>query len=665
MHLLPSIDTKAISRKVVRGFLIGLGIFVLLNTAYSLGLFSSWQARLSDSLFVARPTNPNIVIVAIDDKSIAKLGKFPWNRSTYADLLNKIADGNSNPASVGLDVSFLEKGSESEDVSLANALHKLGNVTISAEVDPDSNVLVPTETLAKEANIGIANTSADSFGVTRFAKLQLVSSQNKHYDGFAYAVARTYLGNTFKPTTYLDNLPLQTQNVRINYVGGPGSYIKYSFSDVIDGEVNPRVFRNKIVLIGATAPDLHDNQLTPTSGSDFMSGVEIQANAIQTLLDQRFLVEESKFATIATIFVISGLASSIFVLLGLIPLTFAFVFLVAGFIAYVIYSFDHGVIRNIIYPSLAIFLIGITNIVYKYFSEIRKKQFVRKAFSYYLSHSVMSEVLSNPSKLKLGGERRPLTVMFTDVANFTTISEKIPPETLLILLNQYLTAMTNIVFKYRGVLDKYMGDGIMAFWGAPIKEADHALLACMAALEMYDKVGEVRANWVKKGVNFDVRIGVNSGDMIVGNMGSHLRFNYSLVGDGVNLGARLESINKEYGTHIIISESTYNMVKDKVTARKLDIVAVKGKEKGVAIYELIGVKTGAFDETMLVEFEDARKEYERGNFPIALAKFKILSKKYPNDNPTGLYLARLRILSKHSASWRTRNWTGVYYSQTK
>ncbi len=652
-------------RKLIRGFLIGLGIFVLLNTAYSLGLFSSWQARLSDSLFVARPSNPNIVIISIDDKSIAKLGKFPWDRSTYADLLNKIADGNSKPASVGLDVSFLEKGNESEDVSLANALHKLGNVTISAEVDPDSNVLVPTETLAKEANIGIANTSADSFGVTRFAKLQLVSSQNKHYDGFAYAVARTYLGNTSKPITYLDNLPLQTQNVRINYVGGPGSYITYSFSDVIDGEVNPRVFRNKIVLIGATAPDLHDNQLTPTSGSDFMSGVEIQANAVQTLLDQRFLVEESKFATIATIFIISGLASSVFVLLGLIPLTFAFVFLVAGFIAYVIYSFDHGVIRNIIYPSLTIFLIGITNIVYKYFSEIRKKQFVRKAFSYYLSHSVMSEVLSNPSKLKLGGERRPLTVMFTDVANFTTISEKIPPETLLTLLNQYLTAMTNIVFKYRGVLDKYMGDGIMAFWGAPIKEADHALLACMAALEMYDKVGEVRANWVKKGVNFDVRIGVNSGDMIVGNMGSHLRFNYSLVGDGVNLGARLESINKEYGTHIIISESTYNMVKDKVTARKLDVVAVKGKEKGVAIYELIGVKTGAFDETMLVEFEDARKEYERGNFPVALAKFKILSKKYPNDSPISLYIARLRILSKHSASWRTRNWTGVYYSQTK
>ncbi|HEX6976838.1 MAG TPA: adenylate/guanylate cyclase domain-containing protein [Patescibacteria group bacterium] len=661
MHLLPSIDTKAVSRKVVRGFLIGLGIFVLLNTAYSLGLFSSWQARLSDSLFVAKQSNPNIVIIAIDDKSIAKIGKFPWNRSVYADLLNKMSEGNTKPASIGLDVSFLEKGSESEDSALASSIHKLGNVTISAEVNPDSAVLTPVETLSKEANVGIANTSADSFGVTRFAKLQLVSTQNKHYDGFAYAVARTYLGNKSLPTTYLDNLPLSTQSVRINYIGGPGSYITYSFSDVLDGEVNPRVFRDKIVLIGATAPDLHDNQLTPTSGSDFMSGVEIQANTIQTLLDQRFLVEESKLATIFTIFIISALASSLFVLLPLIPLTFAFVALGGGFIAYVIYSFDHGVIRNIIYPSLAIFLIGITNIVYKYFSEIRKKQFVRKAFSYYLSESVMSEVLSNPSKLKLGGERRPLTVLFSDVAGFTTISEKIPPETLLALLNHYLTVMTNIIFKYRGVLDKYMGDGVMAFWGAPIKEADHALLACMAALEMYDKVGEIRSNWVKKGVSFDIRIGVNSGDMIVGNMGSHQRFNYSLVGDGVNLGARLESINKEYGTHIIISESTYNLVKEKVIARKLDIVAVKGKEKGIAIYELIGVKTGTFDETFLKEFEEARKEYEDGKFLEALGKFKILSKKYPSDSPTGIYLARLRILSKA----RPRNWTGVYHSQTK
>lgn len=663
MRLLPPIntDTKGISRKVTRGFLIGLGIFVILNTAYSLNLFSSWQARLSDSLFVARPSNPNIVIIAIDDKSIAKLGKFPWSRSTYADLLNKISDPNSKPASVGLDISFLEKGGESEDGALASALHKLGNVTISAEVNPDSGVLTPTDTIAKEANIGIANTNADSYGVTRFAKLEIVTGQNKHYNGFAYEVTRTYLGNISSPTTYLDNLPLQSPSVRINYIGGPGSYITYSFSDILSGEVNPRVLKNKIVLIGATAPDLHDNQLTPTSGSDFMSGVEIQANTVQTLLDQRFLVEESKLSTIFTIFIISALASSIFVLLPLIPLTFAFVFLVAGFIAYVIYSFDHGVIRNIIYPALAIFLIGITNIVYKYFSEIRKKEFVRKAFSYYLSESVMSEVLSNPSKLKLGGERRPMTVLFSDVGGFTTISEKIPPETLLTLLNQYLTAMTNIIFKYRGVLDKYMGDGIMAFWGAPIKEADHALLACMAALEMDEKVGEIRSNWVKKGVNLNVRIGINSGDMIVGNMGSHQRFNYSLIGDGVNLGSRLEGINKEYGTHIVISQSTYNLVKDKVIARKLDIVAVKGKEKGIAIYELIGAKTGTFDETFLREFEDARTDYEEGNFPSALAKFKILSRKYPTDSPTSLYLARLRILSKA----KPKNWTGVYYSQIK
>ncbi len=648
-------------RKIARGFLIGLGIFVLLNTLFSLNLFSSWQERLSDSLFVAKSPNSNIIIIAIDDKSIAKIGQFPWSRVVWAKLLDQLSDRNNKPASIGLDVSFLEKGKDNEDLSLAASLHKLGNVTISAEINPDSEVLTPIDILSKEAAVGIANTNADSSGVTRFVKLQVTSTQNNHYDGFAYQVARTYLSKMGKPTIFLDNLPARLPNIRINFIGPPGSYLTYSFSDVLDGTAPVRVFKDKVVLIGATAPDLHDNQLTPTSGNNFMSGVEIQANAVQTLLDQRFLVSEGRFTTILSMFLLAVIVSSILILFPLVPMIVAFIFLIIGFIAWVIYSFDHGTIRNIIYPFFTIVLIGLTNIIYKYVSEVRKKQFIKRAFSYYLSESVMSEVLSNPSKLKLGGERRNLTVLFSDVVSFTSISEKMAPETLSGLLNEYLTKMTEIIFKYKGVLDKYMGDGVMAFWGAPMKEPDHPLLACLAALEMYEKIGEIKMNWIKKGVNFDIRIGINTGDMVVGNMGSDQRFDYTLLGDNVNLGSRLEGINKEYGTHIIMSESTWIRVKESAIARKLDVVAVKGKEKGIAIYELIGVKSQSIDQAFLAEFEDARSDYENGKFSTSLEKFKYLSKKYPYDSPVKVYIERLRILSKS----KPKKWSGVYHAQTK
>lgn len=660
-NLLPPIDRKLLVRKLIRGFLVGLAIFVLLNTAFSLNLFASWQERLSDSLFIARKPDPNIVIIAIDDKSIAKIGRFPWDRSTYAKLLTKLSDPTSKPASIGLDISFFEKSNDQDDQALADALKKAGSVTLASEIGSDSQVLLPLDILNKEAKAGIANTNADSSGVTRFAKLEAVSIDNVHYQGFGISVAGTYLANINMPHAYLDNLSIRFPSIRINFTGAPGSFISYPFSDVLNGSVNTRNFKNKIVLIGATASDLHDNQITPTSGNDLMSGVEIQANTIQTLLQQRFLVDESKVMTIVTIFAIAALVSSILVLLPLTPMIILLIILVISYICYIFVSFDHGVIRNIIYPLFTIILVGVANIIYKYVSEIRKKQFVRKAFSFYLSESVLSEVLSHPSKLKLGGERKELTVLFSDVAGFTSISEKLPPEILSHLLNNYLTAMTEIIFKYQGVLDKYIGDAVMAFWGAPIKEPNHALFACVAAIDMYEKVKEIRHEWIKKGVDFDIRIGINTGEMVVGNMGSHQRFDYTLLGDNVNLGSRLEGINKEYGTHIVISESTFNEVKNKVIARKLDIVAVKGKEKGIAIYELIGLKTQNLDVTFLNQFEVARSNYEKGNFKDAVKQFKYLNNEYPHDNPTKIYLERLKNLTKD----KPKNWDGIFRAHSK
>jgi adenylate cyclase len=226
-------------------------------------------------------------------------------------------------------------------------------------------------------------------------------------------------------------------------------------------------------------------------------------------------------------------------------------------------------------------------------TEQREKKYIRQTFSKFVSKSVVDELLKDPDKLKLGGEKKILTVLFSDIRGFTTISERLTPEALVEHLNEYLQAMTDIVFKYYGTLDKYVGDEIMAFWGAPIPQDDHAVLAARASVEMMRVLGELNRKWVSEGKpELHIGIGLNTGDMVVGNMGSSSRMDYTLMGDNVNLGARLEGTNKVYGTNIIISEATYEYVKEHIVARELDLIRVKGKELPVKIYELVDLKEG-------------------------------------------------------------------------
>lgn len=652
---------REVSRKIFRGVLIGLAASALLNVFWSLGLFKSWQDKLSDTLFIGRPAHADIAIIAIDDDSISTIGRFPWDRSVYAKLLEKLNITENKPASVGLDVSFSEKSDPNQDAQLATALHDIGNVTLAARINESGDVFLPIEEFSRNASFGIANTLADGDGVTRFIKLKNENGDGKTYESFSLQTTKNYLKNTNQPTAFLDQIAARMNNIRINYIGRPNSYPTYSFTKILNGEEDARKLKNKIVLIGATASDLHDNQMTPTSGNSRMSGVEIQANAVQTLLQEKFLIDEPKLVTLLTFFVITTLVSTILIVMPINPSIIVILGSMGAYVIYAIFSFDRGMIRNLIYPPLGIAMIGVANIVYKYFSEFRQKTYIRRAFSYYLSESVMSDILANPNKLKLGGERRNLTVLFSDVTEFTSISERLDPEVLATLLNHYLTSMTNIIFKYNGVLDKYIGDAVMAFWGAPNYAPNHALLACQAAVEMLREVGKLRANWTNLGVDFDVRIGINTGEMIVGNMGSNQRFDYTLLGDNVNLGSRLEGINKEYGTRIVISEATYLAAKGEIVARALDTVAVKGKDKGVKIYELIGLKTQGVDWDFLQKFEEARQLYEMGDFPEALKKFKVLSKQHPNDSPTRIYVERLRKLTKEKPS----KWDGVYHLQNK
>ena len=633
-------------KKIIQGLLIGIGIGGILSLLFYLGVFASWQERMTDLLFTPQTASDKIAIIAIDDKSIQAIGRWPWDRKVHADLITKLQTPSSKPKAIGIDISFFEPSDD--DQQLAAAIAQAGNVVLAAE-EVDGKTLLPLANLTRNTTgFGVVNTLADADGIVR----KVATKFDSLYDHFTIAILKM-------AGEEIETLP---PTLRINFVGPPKTFKYYSYVDVLNGTVPTKTFKDKIVLVGATAPDLHDDQMVPTSNKNPMPGVEIHANLVQMFKERRFLTAQTRTLTVGITALFGIMASVITILIPLLP---GVIFSTIAVIAYLIYvssAFDQGQLVNILYPILAIVIALIVDIIFKYLTESRLKAFIRKAFSFYLSEAVLKEVLANPKNLKLGGERRELTVLFSDIKGFTGISEKVEVEKLTSLLNKYLTAMTDIVFANQGVLDKYVGDAVMAFWGAPV-ESDHAYLACKAALEMMAEVGKLKAEWksVAGFENFDIRIGINTGEMTVGNMGSNIRFDYTVIGDNVNLGSRLEGINKEYHTNIIISEATYAKLADRVVAQKIDQVAVKGKTKPVYIYELRGLGKTTTDHELLEKFEVSRREYQKGNFPKSLQLFKLLSKKYPNDGPTATYLARLQILTKA----KPKNWTGVFTATQK
>lgn len=577
--------------------------YLLLTLLFWFGIFSGLQDRITDLLFIPRSPEKQVVIIAIDDKSINKLGRWPWDRKIHAELLDKLST--AKPRAVGYDVAFPEKSNDEGDKLLAESLKKL-NVILPIE-QVDGGIQKPYELFKTET--GLVNVIIDNDGIVR--KIPSL--------GFASKILNK-------------KVALPGDNFRINYVGRPGSFATFSFVDVLENNVPLDNFKDKYVLVGATATDLHDSQVTPVSAGREMAGVEIHANAMATILENKYLVLESRSFTLLTIYT--------FTLFAVITANYPIVWL--WLIVYIIYafvSFDLGFIRNMIYPPLGIIIVNIVNIIIKYWNEKSQKEYIKKAFSYYLSDSVLKEILKDPSKLKLGGERKEITVLFTDIAGFTSIAEKMDAVDLAKLLNGYLTRMTNIVFANGGVLDKYIGDAVMAFWNAPIAYPNHAYMACKTALEMQEQAGE-----------FGMRIGINTGDMVVGNMGSQMRFDYSLLGDNVNLGSRLEGINKEYGTKILIAESTKLQISNKFVTRFIDTVAVKGKEKGVKIYELRSIN---YDPN----FDTARELYEKGEFAKALKIFE----KIIDDPPSKVFLLRCQEFIKIPPP----RWDGIYHAKEK
>lgn len=386
----------------------------------------------------------------------------------------------------------------------------------------------------------------------------------------------------------------------INYKGGKGTYKYYPYYLLFASQyliengqepfIDPKVFKDKIVLIGSTAAGLMDLRVNPFSS--IYPGVEIHASIIDNILSNSFLQIPPFYVTLIAMIFLA-------LLIGLfIPKLTPFggaIFTLEILILYLlvsIYLFNsHCIWLEIFRPELNIMGSYLVILIYRYITVEQVQKRTKDAFQHFVNATVVEEIIKDPEKLKLWGEEKELTVLFSDIRSFTTLSENLPPKEVVFLLNEYLQRMTEVVFKYDGTLDKYVGDEIMAFYGAPLEgQDDHAERACRTALDMMKNLRLLNEERIQKNQpTFNIGIGINTGKMVVGNMGSDLKKDYTVIGDNVNLGARLEGTNKKFNTNIIISEFTYEKVKDKVKVRELGTETVKGKEKAVKIYELLGM----------------------------------------------------------------------------
>ncbi len=402
-----------------------------------------------------------------------------------------------------------------------------------------------------------------------------------------------------------------------------------------------------------------------------LPGVEVHATVVSNALQKRLLIRDGRVIALDIVFIIvftlilttslSFVRRTLFALL--LFLTTLGLYYITNHFTFKFYPLN----TSVLFPLISITLSYLGSEAYRNLIEEKQSRFLKKAFSSYVSPDLVGEIMKNPDMLKLGGEKRNITVLFSDIRGFTTISEKLTPESLVQLLNNYLGPMTDIVLQHRGTLDKYIGDAIMALYNAPLDVEDHPLQACSSALAMIEKLKDLNAGFKANGLpEVDIGIGINTGDVIVGNMGTDVRFDYTAMGDTVNLSSRLEGMNKGYKTHIIFTEFTLDKLKTlgllqqssgELRFRELDLIKVKGKDKPVTIYEL----SASMDATVAKEFEDSLRLYRGQQFKEAKEIFERLESEY-GDKTAGMFAERC---AEFIDSPPGGDWDGVYVAKTK
>src|SRR3989344_3007766 len=625
---------------------------LIAGACYYFGLLTSWQELVFDRFFTTQTAPSGIVIIGIDDQSIAALGGWPLARTSFATVLENLGE----PREVGIDVAFVDSSARglADDALLASALARsIAPVVLATQYDDRGGKLLrPLPSFASNAQEGYANVLVDADGIVRtFAPMRgntvsLSAALTAHARGVA-----------------------PPKVVRIGWRGPAGTFLTIPFIDVYRGTAPVSVFAEKTVLVGATAKDLHDTLATPVGS---MAGVEAHANALATLESGRFFNDIPMLFMLACILFVAYLAAgTILAVSQLVPLILllATEFLAVNLVSVALFS------AHVRFPTLSLsfaFLLsaGFT-FIYQYLSESREKRHIRKMFQYYLMPEVIEELANHPERLSLGGQEKTLTMLFCDIRGFTTLSEGLSPSELTALINEYLTAMTDAIMEAGGLVDKYIGDAVMAFWGAHLPNPSQENAACRGALAMFRALDRLNADLEKRGIKpIRIGIGISTGEVVVGNMGSSKRFNYTVMGDEVNFASRLEGLTKAYGVSCIVGERTAAAAAGDptLTVRGLDLVMVKGKSEPRAIYELViepfastgSGQASAIQKEQFVHFANGRAAYVKGNWGEAITHFKA-ALSLGEDGPSKTFLKRVEHLSIEAP----QDWRGIWEFTTK
>ena len=583
---------------------------------------------------------------------------------------------------------------------------------------PQSNIAI----LARSTRYsGYFNMFPDQDGGVRWVPL-LVRCQKHLYAPLAVQALRAYTGRS--PTPVIADYGVQKIQIArliaptnefgglmVNYRGGGKTFPHISVTDILHYRVPPEILKDKIVLVGATATGIYDLRVTPFS--NVFPGLEIHANIIDNILHQDFIQRPNwaaifDFAAMCLLGFIVGLAVP---RLRALPGTAVTIGLLVTYILLCQYLFSHlGAWLNIVYPVGVVLVPTYVSLtVYKYLTEERDKRFLKATFSSYLAPELIDDMYKSKTMPELGGEARTITAYFTDIEGFSTFSEKLTAHQLVELLNEYLSAMTDILIAEKGTLDKYEGDAILAFFGAPMDLPDHALRACRVSLTMQNKLvrlrekwrnekqapGEPNRNtknmppeewipgdkWPKIVHQMKMRIGINSGEIVVGNMGSSMRMNYTMMGDPVNLAARLEAAGKQYGIYTVVSEYTMDLefnrngekkkIRDMVEARMIDNITVVGKSKPVKVYEVCAMKGNLSDQEkeLFKVFDEGMQHYLKMEWDEAIAKFneslKVERISGGKTTPSEVYVQRCKTFRESPPVAPGEKWDGVFHLATK
>ncbi len=548
------------------------------------------------------------------------------------------------------------------------------NTPLPEAVAPQSNIKKIAETTPYA---GFFNKLTDPDGVVRRLPLT-IRFQGNLYAPLSLKAVSAYLD---EPLSILINekngvakvqvgdrsIPVDDRGeMMINYRGEPKTFPHISVTDILRGNISEGRLRDKIVVVGATAIGIHDECVTPMA--KVFPGPEVHPNVIDSILSRDYLYRPVWAPLLDLLILFFGgfllavvLARSGPLLGGVVAMA-----MFGGYVWLGQFFFSQtGWILNLVYPLCVLVLVYLATTSYKYFSEAGQKKFIREAFSKYLAPEVVQQLIESPHKLVLGGERREITAFFSDVQGFTSISEKLAPEELVDLLNDFLTEITDIILKHQGGVDKFEGDAAIAFFGAPNDLANHAEAACLACVDIQKRMISLREKWRREGKpELQVRIGLFSGPAVVGNMGSRNRMDYTMMGDTVNTAARLEGVNKMYGTYTMIGETTFRAAETAIAVRELDAVKVVGKAEPVKIYELLG-RAGQLTEVqsrLVTLYARGLAAYRRQEWTRAMADFEEALALIPEDGPSLTMLDRCRRFMETPPD---DGWDGSFSLDTK